>query len=103
MEDSSGIKFTRREFLITSATSVAATSMPSALAAATSPEGAAVMAKVSLQVNGKTRGTIQVPPDVTQDGALAAAMAQESIAKFVTVDPGRVIFVKGRLLNIVTS
>jgi leucyl-tRNA synthetase len=58
---------------------------------------------VAVQVNGRTRGTIQVSPDATQEAALAAAMADQNIAKFVTTDPARVIFVKGRLLNIVVK
>jgi leucyl-tRNA synthetase len=54
-----------------------------------------------VQVNGKTRGTIQVAPASSVSGALHAAMAEPGIARFVTTDPSRVIFVKGRLLNIV--
>ena len=56
---------------------------------------------IAVQVNGKTRGTIQVPPETEQQVALAAAMADPSIARFVTTDPARVIFVPRRLLNIV--
>ena len=55
MKDSSGIQLTRRQFLISGATSVAATTLPSALAAAPPAEGTPVVSKVSLQVNGKTR------------------------------------------------
>ena len=58
---------------------------------------------MAVQVNGKTRGTIQVAPEATQEDALAAAMAEPPIARFVTADPARVIFVKGRLLNIVVK
>jgi leucyl-tRNA synthetase len=58
---------------------------------------------LAVQVNGKTRGTIQVSPAIDQDGAVAAAMADPGIARFVTTDPARVIFVKGRLLNIVVK
>ena len=58
---------------------------------------------IAVQVNGKTRGTIQVAPEVDQAGALTAAMADPAIARFVTTDPSRVIFVKGRLLNIVVK
>ncbi len=58
---------------------------------------------MAVQVNGRTRGTIQVSPDVTQQGALAAAMAEPGVARFVTTDPARVIFVPGRLLNIVVK
>ena len=58
---------------------------------------------MAVQVNGKTRGTIQVAPDITQQEALAAAMDDSSIARFVTTDPARVIYVPGRLLNIVVK
>jgi leucyl-tRNA synthetase len=58
---------------------------------------------LAVQVNGKTRGTIQVSPDAEEETAVAAAMVQPGIARFVTSDPSRVIFVKGRLLNIVVK
>jgi len=54
-----------------------------------------------IQVNGKTRGKVSVARDITQDAAVAAAMADQSIAKFVTAEPKKIIFVPGRLLNIV--
>jgi xanthine dehydrogenase YagT iron-sulfur-binding subunit len=53
--DSHDVKLTRREFLITSATSVAATTLPSALAAEPAAAGAPVTSKVSFQVNGQPR------------------------------------------------
>jgi leucyl-tRNA synthetase len=56
---------------------------------------------VAVQVNGKTRGTIEVTPDVDQEAALAAALASPQIAKFVTGAPRKVIFVPKRLLNVV--
>jgi leucyl-tRNA synthetase len=58
---------------------------------------------MAVQVNGKTRGTIHVSPDVGQEDAVAAAMADPAIARFVTSDPTRVVFVKGRLLSIVVG
>jgi leucyl-tRNA synthetase len=54
-----------------------------------------------VQVNGKTRGKVSVARDIVQDDAVAAAMREESIAKFVTGEPKKIIFVPGRLLNIV--
>ncbi|MFL5580170.1 MAG: leucine--tRNA ligase, partial [Gemmatimonadaceae bacterium] len=54
-----------------------------------------------VQVNGKLRGRVKVAKDVTQDAALQAALAEEGVAKFVTGQPKKVIFVPGRLLNIV--
>jgi leucyl-tRNA synthetase len=55
---------------------------------------------MAVQVNGKTRGTISVPKTATQDEALAAAMANANIAKFITGPVKKVIFVPGRLINI---
>ncbi|MDF2771617.1 MAG: leucyl-tRNA synthetase class Ia [Geminicoccaceae bacterium] len=57
--------------------------------------------ELAVQVNGKLRGTIRVAPDVTQEDALAAALATPTVAKFVTGAAKKVIFVRGRLLNIV--
>jgi len=57
---------------------------------------------VAVQVNGKTRGTIRVAPAATQDDAIQAAMADDGIRKFVPRPPDRVIYVRGRLLNLVT-
>ncbi len=54
-----------------------------------------------IQVNGKTRGKVSVARDIEQDAAVAAAMADATIAKFVTGEPKKIIFVPGRLLNIV--
>jgi leucyl-tRNA synthetase len=54
-----------------------------------------------VQVNGKTRGKVSVARDIVQGDAVAAAMREESIAKFVTGEPRKIIFVPGRLLNIV--
>ena len=54
-----------------------------------------------VQVNGKTRGKVQVAREVTKDAALAAAMAEPSVAKFVTGEAKKIVFVPGRLLNIV--
>jgi leucyl-tRNA synthetase len=54
-----------------------------------------------VQVNGKTRGKVSVPRDVTQDAAFAAVQGDAALAKFVTGAPKKVVFVPGRLLNIV--
>ena len=57
--------------------------------------------QLAVQVNGKLRGTIHVSREITQDAAVAAAMAEPQIAKFVTAQPKKVVFVPGRLLNLV--
>jgi len=54
-----------------------------------------------VQVNGKTRGKVSVARDVTQDAALAAVQGDAALAKFITGTPKKVIFVAGRLINIV--
>jgi leucyl-tRNA synthetase len=56
---------------------------------------------MAVQVNGKTRGTISVSKTATQDEAMAAAIAEPNVAKFVTGPVRRVIFVAGRMLNLV--
>jgi leucyl-tRNA synthetase len=58
---------------------------------------------LAVQVNGKLRGTVRVAVTVTQEEALAAAMAEPGIAKFVTGELRKVIFVPKRLLNLVVG
>ncbi len=57
--------------------------------------------EIAVQVQGKTRGRVHVAADATQEDVVAAAMADDSIARFVTGVPKKIIYVKGRLLNIV--
>ena len=56
---------------------------------------------IAVQVGGKTRGTVQLPPGADQDAAMQAALADANISKFVAGPPKKVIFVPGRLLSIV--
>jgi leucyl-tRNA synthetase len=57
--------------------------------------------QLAVQVNGKLRGTITVDRDVTQEAALELALAEPGIAKYVTGAFKKVVFVPGRLLNLV--
>jgi leucyl-tRNA synthetase len=57
--------------------------------------------KIAVQVNGRVRGTVEIAPEATQDDVLAAALGEPGVAKFVTGEPKKVIYVKGRLLNVV--
>ena len=57
--------------------------------------------ELAVQVNGKLRGRLHVPRDTSQDAAFAMAMAEPTIAKFVSGEPKKIIFVPARLLNIV--
>lgn len=54
-----------------------------------------------VQVNGKLRGKLRVTADISQDEVWAMAQGDESIAKFITGEPKKVVFVPKRLLNIV--
>jgi leucyl-tRNA synthetase len=56
---------------------------------------------IAVQVNGKTRGTVQVRTNATQADAYAAALREPNIARFVTTEPKKIIYVPGRLLSIV--
>jgi leucyl-tRNA synthetase len=58
--------------------------------------------EIGVQVNGKMRGSITVSLEMSQDEAMAAAMAQESIAKFTQgAEIKKIIYVPGKILNIV--
>lgn len=58
--------------------------------------------EIGVQVQGKLRGSIQIRPESSQDDALKAALAEESIRKHLGDGPFRkVIYVKGRILNII--
>jgi leucyl-tRNA synthetase len=59
------------------------------------------LATIAVQVNGKMRGTVSVASGSGQDVVFEAAMTDTAIAKFVTGTPKKIIFVPGRLLNIV--
>jgi leucyl-tRNA synthetase len=54
-----------------------------------------------VQVNGRVRGKITVARDIGEKAALVAALAEPTVAKFADGTPKKVIFVPGRLINIV--
>lgn len=56
----------------------------------------------AFQVNGKMRGTVEVPKGVQQAAAEAVAREEPSVAKFLDgKDVKKVIFVPGRILNFI--
>jgi leucyl-tRNA synthetase len=59
------------------------------------------MIELAVQVNGKLRGRLNVARGIDKDSAYLLAMADASIAKFVVGNPRKIVFVPGRLLNIV--
>lgn len=60
--------------------------------------------EIAVQIMGKVRGTIQIPPDATEEVAVAAAKADEGVFKYLEdATIRRVIFVPGRILNFVIA
>jgi leucyl-tRNA synthetase len=57
--------------------------------------------ELMIQVNGKLRGSIRVPRDADKAAIEAAALASESVQKFITGTPKKVIVVPGKLVNVV--
>ena len=59
--------------------------------------------RLVVQVNGKVRDVLEASPGISEKEAVALALAQEKIKKwFPSGKPKKVIFVKGRLLNLVS-
>ena len=57
---------------------------------------------IVVQVNGKVRSRITVPADTSEDDIKAQALADESVRKFTDgKELKKVIYIKGKLLNIV--
>lgn len=57
------------------------------------------------QVNGKMRGTVEVPKEIGRDDALAAAMAalDNVRAQVDGRDLKKIIFVPGKILNLIVG
>ncbi|MGN6110100.1 MAG: leucine--tRNA ligase [Kofleriaceae bacterium] len=57
---------------------------------------------IAVQVNGKLRGQIEVPPDASEDAIKSAAKASDKVVPFLDGKPiKKEIYVKGRLVNLV--
>jgi len=54
-----------------------------------------------VQVNGKLRAKVRVARDIRQEDAVTAAMSDPTVARFAVGVPKKIVFVPGRLLNIV--
>ncbi|MFA5124943.1 MAG: leucine--tRNA ligase [Patescibacteria group bacterium] len=57
--------------------------------------------EIPVQVNGKVRAKLVLPTNVTEETAKAAALADDNVKKYLTGEPKKVIFVKGRMISIV--
>ena len=56
---------------------------------------------IAIQINGKVRGTITISKDAEEIDAMKLAKADEKIMTRITGEPKKVIYVKGKILNIV--
>ena len=60
--------------------------------------------KLAVQVNGRVRGTIEGPSEMSQEDAVALARAQENVTRFLENGAlRRIIYVPGRLINLVVG
>ena len=60
--------------------------------------------EMAVQVQGKLRGTVVVPMDSDQDGVIAAAKANEKVARFLEgMDIVKVIHVPNKLINLIVK
>jgi leucyl-tRNA synthetase len=59
---------------------------------------------LAVQIAGKMRGTVEVPADVSESAAIAAAKADPKIARYLEGKTiRRDIYVPGRLVNLVAT
>jgi len=56
---------------------------------------------IVVQVNGKMRANIYVASDASEETIKAAALADENVKRWVTTEPKKVIYVKGKLVSVV--
>ena len=56
---------------------------------------------IGVQVNGKVRGTISITKEAEESNVMNIAKADEKIAQRIVGEPKKVIYVKGKILNIV--
>ena len=60
--------------------------------------------KVAIQVNGKLRASIGVTPGAAEEDVVAAARAEDNVARHLEgMEERRVIYVKERLVNFVVG
>ena len=59
--------------------------------------------EIPVQVNGKMRGTIKVSADATQEQIVEVAKVNEDIAKHLTGNIVKVIYVPKKILNIIAK
>ena len=56
---------------------------------------------IAVQINGKVKGTIDITKETTQEQAMEKVHADPKIASFLTSEPKKIIFVPGKIINII--
>ena len=56
---------------------------------------------IIVQVNGKLRAKLEVAADASEEQIKELALADANVQKFVPYEPKKIIYVKGKLINIV--
>ena len=56
---------------------------------------------IVVQVNGKVRAILTVAADISEDEIKTLALADSNVQKYVTEEPKKVIYVKGKLVSLV--
>ena len=62
------------------------------------------MVTIAVQFKGKTRGTIEVGPDINEDGAMEIVKRTDFGAKYLSQgDVRKVIYIPNKIINIIIS
>lgn len=56
---------------------------------------------IIVQVNGKLRAKLELANDLSEEEVKAQALAHENVSKFVDGDPKKVIYIPGKIVNVV--
>ena len=60
--------------------------------------------EIAVQINGKVRDKIEVPTEIAEEEAKAKALATDGVQRYLEgKTPAKVIYVSGRLVNIVVK
>lgn len=59
--------------------------------------------EIPVQINGKVRGVVKVPADITQENLVETAKTNEDISKYITGNVVKVIYVPKKILNLIVK
>jgi leucyl-tRNA synthetase len=59
--------------------------------------------EIGVQVNGKVRGSIQISPLADESEAVEIALQVSNVRKYVVKKPKKVIYVQGKILNLIVD